>query len=29
MSLKDKLLSSFLVFENQIDVDAPVHEEES
>ena len=26
MSLKDKLLSSFLVFENQIDVDAPVHE---
>ncbi|NER17043.1 Fe-S cluster assembly protein SufD [Spongiivirga citrea] len=25
MSLKDKLVSSFIAFENQIDVDAPVH----
>ena len=27
MNLKDKLLSSFLVFENQVDVDTPVHEQ--
>ena len=26
MDLKDKLLSSFLAFENQVDLDSPVHE---
>ena len=26
MELKDKLISSFLAFENQIDVDTPVHD---
>ena len=26
MSLKDKLITSFIAFENQIDIDSPIHE---
>ena len=26
MSLKDKLVTSFLAFENQTDIDSPIHE---
>lgn len=26
MELKDKLISSFLAFENRVDIDSPVHD---